>query len=473
MKTMKSIIKLFLAIFTTTLAHAEVQLEPLFSDNMILQQNTEAAIWGKSSSKKSTLKVVGSWNNKAVEAQIATDSTWRVKLPTPSYGGPYTITIDDGDKKIIENVLIGEVWIASGQSNMEMEMAGFNSQPVEGSNRDIALSYDPMMRVMDVERTVSATPLTTVNSAGWSEAHSSVVAPLSATAYYFARTLRGALDIPIGILVSAWGGTSINSWVTPEHANSYQDVIEREAKRRTSSRNQHYPGGLHNGMINPIAGYTARGFLWYQGESDRYRPESYAQKMLDMVTTWRTMWGSEDMPFYFAQIAPFEYAAGGKDDFMSPYMREAMAEAVDVVANSAMVCLSDAGLQNCIHPSNKVVVGERFAYLALNRDYGQKSIIAYYPRYKSFEVDGNQLIITFDNAEIGLTTFGQELRDFEIAGEDGVFVEAKARIRGNTVILTSDEVATPLKAQYGFRNWFKGTLYNVAGLPASSFRTDK
>ncbi|MFR9513457.1 MAG: sialate O-acetylesterase [Rikenellaceae bacterium] len=468
---MKAKILLALSLLATSIAHAEVKMESLFSNNMILQQNTSAAIWGTSTSKKTTLSIVGSWNNQIVKAKIDKDGSWRVALPTPSWGGPYTITINDGDETVIENVLIGEVWIASGQSNMEMEMAGFNSQPIENSNRDIARSYDPMLRVMDVERTVSDQALTTVNSQGWSEAHSSVVAPLSASAYYFARTLRESLDIPIGILVSAWGGTSINSWVTPEYANSYEDVIAREKK--SSPRSQHYPGGLHNGMINPIAGYTARGFIWYQGESDRFRPETYAQKMLDMVTTWREMWGNNDMPFYFAQIAPFEYTVNGAHDTSSPYMREAMEAAVDVVPNSAMICLSDAGLQGCIHPSNKAIVGERFAYLALNRDYGQKSIIADYPKYKSFEVDGDKLIITFDNAEIGLTSYSQEITDFEIAGEDGVFVPAIAKIRGNTVILTAEGVSSPTKAQYGFKNWFKGNIYNVAGLPASSFRTEK
>ncbi len=465
---MKKIITLALSLAICSTVDAEVKLEPIFSDNMILQQNTEAAIWGTSSSKKTTLSVTGSWNNKAVKATIDASGGWRVALPTPSYGGPYTIKINDGDTKIIENVLIGEVWIASGQSNMEMEMAGFNCQPVENSNRDIALSLDPMLRVLDVERAVSDVAQTTVDSKGWSESNSDVVAPLSATAYYFARTLREALDIPVGILVSTWGGTSINSWVTPEYANSYKDVIEREKK--SSPRSQHYPGGLHNGMINPIAGYTARGFLWYQGESDRFRYDTYAQKLSDLVSTWREMWGNEDMPFYFAQIAPFEYSVNGAEDTLSPYMREAMEAAVDVVPNSAMITLSDAGLKGCIHPSNKVVAGERFAYLALNRDYNQKYVIADYPKYKSFAVDGDKLTITFDSAKTGLTSFGEELQDFEIAGEDGVFYAATARIRGNTVILQSKSVPSPTQAQYGFKNWFKGSLFNIAGLPASSFR---
>ncbi len=468
---MKKSIILTLSLLITSMAYAEAKLEPIFSNNMILQQNSNAAIWGSSTSKKSTLKVTGSWNNVAVEAKIDKNGDWKVALPTPSYGGPYTITINDGDEMIISNVLIGEVWIASGQSNMEMEMAGFNCQPVENSNRDIARSYDPMLRILDVERTVSDVAQTTVDSRGWSEACSDVVAPLSASAYYFARTLRESLDIPIGILVSTWGGTSINSWVTPEFANSYEDVINREKK--SSPRSQHYPGGLHNGMINPIAGYTAKGFLWYQGESDRFRYDTYGQKLSDLVSTWREMWGNEEMPFYFAQIAPFDYSRNGAEDILSPYMREAMEAAVDVIPNSGMICLSDAGLEYCIHPSNKLAAGERFAYMALNRDYGQKMIIADYPKYESMEIKENQIIVSFSNAETGLTTFGEELRDFEIAGADGNFVTARAFIRGNTVILSSEEVAEPTQAQYGFTNWFKGNLYNIAGIPASSFRTNK
>ncbi len=468
---MKKRVLLLLSLFTATAAQAKVSLEPIFSDNMILQQKAIAAIWGSSDSGKSTLTVCGSWDGKTIQASIDSNGNWKAELQTPSYGGPYTVTIDDGDQRVINNVLIGEVWIASGQSNMEMEMAGFNSQPVENSNFDIATSYDPYLRILDVERTVSDTPLTTVDSDGWAEACSDVVAPVSATAYYFARTLRQSLDIPIGILVSTWGGTSINSWVRPEFANAYEDVMAREKK--SSPRSQHYPGGLHNGMINPIAGYTAKGFIWYQGESDRYRYATYADKMVDLVTAWREMWGDEDMPFYFAQIAPFEYSVNGQDDILSRYMREAQEAAVDLIPNSAMVCLSDAGLKGCIHPSNKRVAGERFAYQALNKAYGQKSVVADGPKYKSFEVEDSKIIITFDNAETGLTSFGEELQDFEIAGDDNNFVAAKAVIRGNTIILSSEEVTAPTKAQYGFKNWFKGSLYNIGGIPASSFRTYK
>ncbi len=447
-------------------------MTPLFSDNMILQQQTNAPIWGTSDSKRSAVNVTTSWNGKTVKSNIDNDGNWRVVVETPSYGGPYTITIDDGAKKILQNVLIGEVWIASGQSNMEMEMEGFNSQHVENSNLDIARSKDSQLRVMNVERCVSATPVTTISSNGWSEACSEVVAPLSATAYYFARTLRESLDIPIGILISSWGGTSINSWVSPEDANSYQDVKERT--RKSSPRSQHYPGGLYNGMIYPIAGFAARGFIWYQGESDRMRYDTYGKKLLDLVSKWRELWSNDQMPFYYAQIAPFEYTRTMKSDTLSAmYMREAMLESTNTIPNSGVVVLSDAGLQACIHPSNKKVVGERFAYQALAKSYGMKGIVADGPIYKSKEIKDNTLILTFDNAEKGLTTFGAPLADFEIAGEDGRFVPAAARVRANTVVLSSKEVPNPVNARYGFKNWFKGSLYNIGGIPASSFRTNK
>ncbi|MFI3292044.1 MAG: sialate O-acetylesterase [Rikenellaceae bacterium] len=466
---MKKLIISLLSLVTITYVQAEVTMSPLFSDNMILQQLTSAPIWGTSTGKE--VKVTTSWNKKTTSSKVDESGKWRVCVETPSYGGPYTITINDGDSKTIENVLIGEVWIASGQSNMEMEMEGFNSQHVENSNFDIATSKDYNLRVMDVERAVSATPLTEITSTGWSEACPEVVAPLSASAYYFGRTLRSSLDIPIGILVSSWGGTSINSWVCPEDANSYQDVIDRPKK--SSPRSQHYPGGLYNGMICPIAGFAARGFIWYQGESDRMRYETYAQKLLDLATQWREDWGNEEMPFYFAQIAPFEYRRYDKNDTVSMYMREAMAEAVDVVPNSAMICLSDAGLEGCIHPSNKKVVGERFAYQVLVKTYGVKGVVAEGPKYKSKESKDGTLIITFDNAEKGLTSFGKPLQDFEIAGEDGKYYPATARTRSNTVILSSKEVANPVNCRYGFKNWFQGSLYNIGGIPASSFRTDK
>lgn len=468
---MKKHLLTIFSLFAVSYASAKITLEPLFSDNMILQQQTYAPIWGKSDSARGNVSVTTSWNKQTVKAKTDDQGNWTVVVQTPIYGGPYTITISDGDAITLENVLIGEVWIASGQSNMEMEMAGFNSQHVENSNRDITLSTDRNLRILDVENKSSDQPLTTITSVGWQQACSEYVAPFSATAYYFGRTLRANLDIPIGIIASSWGGTSINSWVCPEDANSYKDVQERT--RKSSPNSQHYPGGLYNGMINPIAGFAARGFIWYQGESDRMRYDSYGQKLLDMVTKWREAWGNEDMPFYFAQIAPFEYTKNGKTDTLSMYMREAMADAVNLVPNSGMVCLSDAGLQWCIHPSNKQVAGERFAYQALVKTYGKKGIVADGPVLSSTEVKDNTLVLTFDNAPTGLTSLGGELRDFEIAGEDGLFVEAKARIRGNTVILSSKQVKNPVQAQYGFKNWFEGSLFNIAGIPASSFRTKR
>ncbi|MFR9560623.1 MAG: sialate O-acetylesterase [Rikenellaceae bacterium] len=468
---MKKELLTLLALITISYSSAEVTLPPLFSDNMILQQQTLAPIWGTTSKKGATLKIKTSWNNQTTTCNSDSDGNWKAVLETPSYGGPYTITINDGDIKEVNNVLIGEVWIASGQSNMEMEMSGFNGQHVEYSNIDIACSTDNQLRIMDVERAVSATPLSTITSAGWGEACPEVVAPLSATAYHFARILRASLKIPVGILVSTWGGTSINSWVCPEDANSYQDVKDRT--RKSSPRSQHYPGGLYNGMICPIAGYAAKGFIWYQGESDRMRYDTYGKKLQDMATKWRKDWDNEQMPFYFAQIAPFEYAGKDKADTLAPYMREAMVEAVNIIPNSDVIILSDAGLRNCIHPSNKRAVGERFAYKALVKTYNTKGIVADAPTYKSKETKDNTIILTFDNADTGLTSFGSPLTDFEVAGADGKYYPATAKTRGNTIILSSKEVANPINARYGFKNWFQGSLFNIGGIPASSFRTDK
>ncbi len=468
---MNKIILALATIFAVSYVQAEVTMTPLFSDNMILQQQTQAPIWGATSQKGATIKIKTSWNDRTTICKSDSEGNWRTSIETPSYGGPYTITINDGDTKTINNVLIGEVWIASGQSNMEMEMAGFNGQHVEYSNIDITCSTDSQLRVMDVERAVSATPLATITSNGWSEACPEAVAPLSASAYHFARVLRASLKIPVGILVSTWGGTSINSWVCPDDANSYQDVKDRPKK--SSPRSQHYPGGLYNGMICPIAGYAAKGFIWYQGESDRMRYDTYGKKLSDLATRWRKDWGNEQMPFYFAQIAPFEYASKNKADTLAPYMREAMAEAVKTIPNSDMITLSDAGLRGCIHPSNKRVVGERFAYKALSKTYNIKGVVADSPIYKSKETKGNTLTLTFDNAPTGLTSFGKKLTDFEVAGEDGKYYPATATTRGNTVVLNCKEVANPINARYGFKNWFQGSLFNIGGIPASSFRTDK
>ncbi len=469
---MKKQFLLTLALLFAISARAEITLVPLFSDNMMLQQQSQAPIWGVTTIKNGEVRVTTSWDNQTFSTKADSKGNWRVSVETPVYGGPYTITIEDGDQqRVISNVIIGEVWIAAGQSNMFRKVSGQRSQHVIDSNMDLARSRDPQMRIMTIGRIISDEPLTTLRSGGWSEATSGVVSSTSATAYYFARTMRECLDVPVGIIVAAVGGTSINCWMDSQTASKFEDIAWNDAENTIDYR---HSCRLYNGMINPIAGYAAKGFIWYQGESDIVYYQSYAQKMADMVAQWRQKWDNEDMPFYYAQIAPYEYELYIRAGWHSMYTREAQLEAAELIPNSGMAPLSDVGEADDIHPSNKRVPGERLALQALEKSYGFEGVEADGPTLESVEVNGNEMTLTFANARFGVSTLDQgELRDFEIAGQDGHFVEATAKIVAGNVVVSAPSVKEPKDVRYGFKNWFVGTLYNIEGIPASSFRTDK
>ncbi len=470
---MKKLLPLILSLFLGSYAHAEITLSDLFSDNMILQQLTEAQIWGSTTIKNGEVSVTGSWNGKTVTTKANSSGEWRLKIETPAYGGPYTIKVNDGSQEIeINNVLIGEVWIASGQSNMARTLSGTTSQHIENSTRDIALSKDPQLRIMSIRRNAKLEPQTEVMTKnGWQEASSGVVSGMSATAYHFARMMRECLDVPVGVIVAAIGGTSINCWLDGESVAKYEDVI---------AHNEFYPFPdsrhstvLYNGMIHPIAGYSAKGFIWYQGESDITNYASYPNKMVDLVSLWRKKWDNEDMAFYYAQIAPYEYGQYIAPGWESMYVREAQLKALDLIPNSGMAILSDAGDQVSIHPARKDIPGERLAFQALEKSYNFEGLESDGPTLKEVEINGKEMTLTFDNARFGVTTMERgDLRDFEIAGEDGHFVEATAVIERGKVILSTATVKEPKYIRYGFKNWFVGSLFNIEGIPASSFRTD-
>ncbi|MFI3283044.1 MAG: sialate O-acetylesterase [Rikenellaceae bacterium] len=470
---MQKLLTFAFAILTILTAQGKVRLSPLFSDNMILQQLTEAQIWGETTIKNGDITITPSWSSTAITTKANGRGEWKTTISTPSYGGPYTISISDGEADVtIENVLIGEVWIASGQSNMARTLAGMKDQYIENSVIDIAKSRDSKLRIMSIRRGGATDPQTKVLSQGWQEASSSVVRGTSATAYYFARMLRECLDIPVGIIVSAVGGTSINCWISNEIAAKYEDVVNHD---------EHYPhpdtrhsSVLYNAMIHPIAGYSSKGFIWYQGESDIVNYSSYSQKMVDLVDLWRKKWGDDSMAFYYAQIAPFDYEKEIAPGWKSHYIREAQLKAVDMIPNSGMAVLSDAGDKNNIHPSCKTIPGERLALQALEKSYFFEGVESDGPTIKSVEIIGSEMVITFDNTKIGVITHNnEEVKDFEIAGDNGEFVKADARIEKGVVIVSAKSVKEPKYIRYGFKNWFKGTLYNVEGIPASSFRTDE
>lgn len=471
----KFILCLTLIVFIAGL-NAQIKLPSIFSDNMLLQQQSDVSIWGKADPGK-TVKIVPSWDNKTYTAKVNKDGKWNVKITTPAASyQPYTVKISEGNSDItLANVLIGEVWLCSGQSNMEMPMKGFKNQPIEGGNEAILKSKNKNLRLITVKRNAQFTPQDTI-SGSWKEASPEVVKDFSATAYFFGRLLNEMLDVPVGLVCSAWGGSCIEAWMNKDMMKNFDFVHyakegdEIKAPNRTSTL-------LYNGMIEPIAGYTIKGCIWYQGESNYEDPDNYPALFKTMVDSWRNGWNQGDFPFYYCQIAPYDNAfyapeekRGGK--FNSAFLREAQLKASTQINNSGMVVLMDIGEERCIHPRKKCTGGERLAMMALGKTYGMSGFGYESPVFKEMTVENGKAVLSFDNAPMWLTAFGKELQCFEIAGEDQKFRPAKAEIKRSKVEVSSPEVPTPVAVRYAFKDFIVGDLFSTEGLPISSFRTD-
>ncbi len=455
-----------LLLFSMSLSRAEITLPAIFGDDMVLQQQTDAGIWGKASPAK-TVKLSTSWDNQTYSVKSDQDGMWKIMVKTPAAGGPYQITISDGKPLTLQNVLIGEVWICSGQSNMWMPMKGYFNQPVLGANEAIAVSRNDQIRLFTVERAKSLT-VTSDFEGEWKACVPENVVDFSATAYYFGRMIQQALGVPVGLINSSWGGTRIEPWISEAGLKPF-DWVTLPDKNMDGDFSPQTPTVLYNGMIAPMVGYGIRGALWYQGESNRNQPKEYEKLMAGLIENWRREWGIGDFSFYYAQIAPFDYGPNGIN---SAYLREAQLKAYPAVAHAGMACLIDAGEKDNIHPADKEAAGERLAYWALAKTYGQKGIEYSGPVFRDMTIDGSLVKLTFDHAENGLTTFGKELKNFKVAGENKRFYEARAFITRDGITVISDRVSNPVAVRYAFDDFTVGELYNTEGLPASSFRTD-
>ena len=470
---MKRAFKSFLAIlvlFAIISANlfAQVTLPAIFGDNMVLQQQTDAAIWGKAA-VKSTVRLTTSWNNKSYTAQTDKDGNWKVKVSTPASGGPFNVTISDGKALTLKNVMIGEVWVCSGQSNMEMPMKGFKNQPVAGSNEYIATSSNVQIRLITVPRTTSLIPVNDFKG-NWKTGEPENVSEFSATAYFFGLMLNKTLKVPVGLICTSWGGTRIEPWISENGFKKFDWVkLPDKTQTQTGVLSQQTPTVLFNAMINPIAGYGIRGAIWYQGEANRNEPVQYQQLIPGLVENWRSVWGVGEFPFYYVQIAPFDYGPTGLN---STYLREAQLKASTAIPNIGMACIMETGEKDIIHPANKKAAGDRLAFLALVKTYGMKGFACEGPVLKEMKAESSLVFLTFDNAPNGLASLGKELSCFEVAGANKRFYPAKAFITNTGITLFSPSVAKPVAVRYAFKDFIVGDLFNTEGLPASSFRTD-
>lgn len=472
MKLKTLIVLLFIAIW----AKAEVKMPAIFTDNMILQQQSTSAIWGWAEPKSKVI-VKTSWNEKSFTTKADKEGKWKLMVETGVYGGPYTITVSDGSELVINNVLIGEVWLCGGQSNMEMPMKGFPGQPVEGSNMEILKSKNSNIRLITVPRKAVSKPVDDFEGA-WKEAAPTVVANFSAAGYFFGKLLNDMLDVPIGLISVNYGGSAIQAWMSPETTTSFQgrdipktdDEIERREENRT-------PTTLYNGMLYPVIGYGIKGAIYYQGETNFQEPFKYEKLFPIMVNEWREQWSVGEFPFYYCQIAPFNYVASRgsnawDEKYNSAYLREAQRKAEKIIPNCGMAVLMDSNSPYAIHPSKKREAGERLALQALAKTYGLEGFGFASPEYNAIEIVGSTITVSFNNAPNGITTNGKEVAEFEIAGADKRFFPATVIVRRKSVVISSPRVKEPVAVRYAFKDVSEAQIFNTEGFPLSSFRTD-
>ena len=485
-----------LAVLCGCGAAEALQLPRLFSDNMVLQQGTSVPIWGWGREGET---VTVEMQNEKVSTKVK-DGHWLVRLANLKAGGPYTLTIV-GDKAVrLQNVLVGEVWLASGQSNMEFPLK--KSFAAEG---DIAKSANPMIHLLNVPRARSDSPLEDIG-ASWTECNPDTVANFSAVEYYFARDLQQALHVPVGVIESSWGGTPIDVWMQREFLKSKpeyhvdifeawlvaQDLYERkmaaynEKKKAAEAAGKKFtnapprpswkPGELYDGMIAPLVGYSMKGVLWYQGENNAASAEDallYHSLLPDMIRNWRTVWNEGEMPFLIVQLAPFRAIKTQPSESSWASVREAQLKATQILPNVGLAVITDVGNEHNIHPEHKEPVGARLALAARGIAYHQP--IEYSgPVLKQSKIERGQILLTFDHVDGGLATPNDEpLAGFAICGDDGQFVWASAVIKGpNQVLVYNPLIRYPQAVRYGWADFPVANLWNKAGLPASPFRTD-
>ncbi|MEO5591110.1 MAG: sialate O-acetylesterase [Chitinophagaceae bacterium] len=487
-----------IVIFSFVIAFAEIKLPAIIADNMVLQQNTIVKLWGRANADEK-ITVTASWNKSPVTVTADNNGNWILSIKTSKAGGPYIIKFAASNTIEINNVLLGEVWLASGQSNMEFFMAKTNGGYTGVLNypEEIKAADYPLIRMIDVPNKVADEPQHDFTGK-WKICSPQTADTFSAVAYYFARAVYKATGYPIGIINATWGGTPAESWTRKEileNDSSFNIMLDRYKKQcdeypaayekfkieldkwkadtgKTKAaaprepmgpRHSNSPYKLYNGMIAPVLSYAIKGVIWYQGEGNAGRAAQYSRLFPAMIANWRTDFGNKNMPFYYVQISPHRS--------QNPEIREAQFYTLRHVPYTGMVVTTDNGDSLDIHPRNKKLVGERMSLWALKNDYGKKDMVASGPLYKSMKVEANKIRISFDDAD-GLLAKEGDLKEFTIAGADENFVDAKAVIEGNTIVVWSDAIAKPAAVRFAWKNVPFPNLYNKADLPASPFRTD-
>ncbi|MGA2624435.1 MAG: sialate O-acetylesterase [Bacteroidota bacterium] len=447
---------------------ADVKLPSVISDNMVLQRNSKVKVWGWASPGEK-IRIRASWLKSAVSVTADDSGRWITLLKTIKEGGPYTLTITGGNVLKVKNILLGEVWVCSGQSNMEftIDMLGGWDAFYHKEEQELEKNDFSRIRLCQVQKATVEVPADTC-TASWSPANVKNVTNFSATAYFFGRELYRKLHLPIGLISSNWGGTPAEAWTERQYLETDPDLKYYLQAPNSNGWVPGRPSVLFNGMIHPILNYAIRGVIWYQGEANRNDADTYGRLFATMIRNWREAWGLGDFPFYYVQIAPYKY----DEPFpCAAYLREAQLKTLSV-ANTGMAVTMDIGDIGNIHPKNKQEVSRRLALWALAKTYGKKVPDFSGPVFKEMKKEENKIRLFFDHAEGGLVTRDGKLTCFTVAGTDGKFVDADATIDGNTVVVSGGGAVDPVAVRFAFTNTDSSTLFNKVGLPSSSFRTD-
>lgn len=425
---------------------------------MVLQQESEVKFWGWAKPREE-VKLVASWDPDTLKTTADPQSHWELSLSTPAAGGPHTIYLIGNNRITLENVLIGEVWLCSGQSNMEWKA----TSGIDNAQEEVANANYPHIRFFTVDHRTATTPQIDMKGSGWQECTPETMKNFSAVAYFFARRVQEETGVPVGLINSSWGGTPAEAW-TPE--SIYQNnatLAHSAAKLQQVPWGPVEPGRLYNSMIAPLTNFNIAGTIWYQGESNTRNADTYQETFSALINSWRGLWGY-DFPFYYVQIAPFSYGENRDGVLVRNEQRKVLE-----LPNTGMAVICDIGDTTDIHPQNKQDVGLRLANIALKNHYGKMgNTLVTSPLYRSHSVEGKKVMVNFEHAE-GLTGEKNRSELFELAGEDGVFHPATARIKDDQVIVQSRMVKEPVSVRYAWGNTTAADIFNEAGLPASCF----
>ena len=467
---------LLLSYLVGQAARATVRLPTLVGSHMVLQRDRPLHLWGWAEPGEA-VRLTFRGRTYAASTPGA-GGRWQAMLPATPAGGPYTLTVTGQNTIVLDDVLVGDVWLAAGQSNMQFKVKDSNPrgyQPVQNADQEIAAANYPAIRLFTLTQVAAARPAVEVTGSGWQVCSPATVAEFSALAYFFGREIHQHYRVPVGLVVSSWGGTPAEAWVSAEGLRAFPEfgpVISEFARRDSSRRDdQLRPTALYNGMVAPLRPVALKGIIWYQGETNVERAEQYRSLFPALIADWRARWDAP-LPFLFVQLANYQAARPEPAESAWAELREAQAAALTLF-RTGMATAIDVGEADDIHPHNKQAVGHRLALAACRVAYGDKKLISSGPTYADMAVTGATIRLKFASVGSGLAAKnGLPLHGFAVAGADRIFHWAAARLDSDEVLVESPQVPAPVAVRYDWADNPAGNLTNNEGLPAVPFRTD-